>query len=134
MNTYIKDRREEGFTLIELLIAIVVVGILTAVVIVGIGGLNDTGKTGACQASLDAAKAGAAVHYANTGGYPTNFNAMVTHAPRPELDLGSGVEMSTTTVANDTIAHGTDWSIVMLGGVGTANTFSVNGGVVGAGC
>ena len=57
MNTYIKERREEGFTLIELLIAIVVVGILTAVVIVGIGGLTDTGSKSACAASLDAAKA-----------------------------------------------------------------------------
>ena len=65
MNTYIKERREEGFTLIELLIAIVVVGILTAVVIVGIGGLTDNGKKGACQASKDAAKAAVAVHYSN---------------------------------------------------------------------
>ena len=65
MNTYIKERRDEGFTLIELLIAIVVVGILTAVVIVGIGGLTDTGKKSACQASRDAAKAAAAVHYNN---------------------------------------------------------------------
>ena len=48
MNTYIKERREEGFTLIELLIAIVVVGILTAVVIVGIGGLTDNGNGSAC--------------------------------------------------------------------------------------
>ena len=30
-----EDRKEQGFTLIELLIAIVVVGILTAVAIVG---------------------------------------------------------------------------------------------------
>ena len=61
MNTYIKERREEGFTLIELLIAIVVVGILTAVVIVGIGGLTDNGAKSACAASRDAAKAASAV-------------------------------------------------------------------------
>ena len=70
MNTYIKDRREEGFTLIELLIAIVVVGVLTAVVIVGIGGLTDNGKASACAASRDAAKTASAVHKANTSAWP----------------------------------------------------------------
>ena len=36
MNEYMEERKEQGFTLIELLIAIVVVGILAAVAIVGI--------------------------------------------------------------------------------------------------
>jgi prepilin-type N-terminal cleavage/methylation domain-containing protein len=79
MNTYIKDRRDEGFTLIELLIAIVVVGILTAVVIVGIGGLTDNGKNGACAATADAAKAATAVYYNNQtpNAYPADLKAMV---------------------------------------------------------
>ena len=91
MNTYIKERREEGFTLIELLIAIVVVGILTAVVIVGIGGLNDTGSKSACTVSLDAAKAAAVVHKANTGSYPTGF----------DVDLITAAELDTTDVTVD---------------------------------
>ena len=50
MNEYMEDRKEQGFTLIELLIAIVVVGILTAVAIVGIAGLTNKGAKTACAA------------------------------------------------------------------------------------
>jgi prepilin-type N-terminal cleavage/methylation domain-containing protein len=101
MNHYIKERREEGFTLIELLIAIVVVGILTAVVIVGIGGLTDNGKSSACAASRDAAKTAAAVHKANTGSWPTAF----TDYTAAELDT------TDVTVAATTLKHGTDWTL-----------------------
>lgn len=113
MNTYIKERREEGFTLIELLIAIVVVGVLTAVVIVGIGGLTENGKKGACQASKDATKAAVAVHYSNNNGaYPTTIAAMTGSTP-PELELGDGV-----TAAGGTVT-GNGWSFTMTAGAGT---------------
>ncbi len=119
MNTYIKERREEGFTLIELLIAIVVVGILTAVVIVGIGGLQDTGSAGACAASRDAAKAGSVVHKANsaTGQYPTTFDDMLTAAP-PELELGDATQTNATTLA------GNGWTLTISGGGNTAPVFA----------
>lgn len=105
MNTYIKERRDEGFTLIELLIAIVVVGILTAVVIVGIGGLVDNGSAGACSASLDAAKAATAVHKANTQLFPTGFTGGTSPFTASELDTGG------LTVAATTVKHGTDWTL-----------------------
>ena len=115
MNTYIKERREEGFTLIELLIAIVVVGILTAVVIVGIGGLNDTGKKGACKASRDAAKAGSVVYRANNGTYPQTFAAMTGTTP-PVLELGDVVATSTT------VLTGNDgWTLTLNPGATTAD-------------
>jgi prepilin-type N-terminal cleavage/methylation domain-containing protein len=96
--------QEEGFTLIELLIAIVVVGILTAVAIVGIGSLTDNGKTSACNATLDASKAATAVFYANSNGtYPTSFTQLTTGN---ELDVPTGVAATATT-----LKHGTDWTL-----------------------
>ena len=115
MNTYIKERRDEGFTLIELLIAIVVVGILTAVVIVGIGGLTNTGSKGACQASADAAKAASVVHHANTGNWPADFNVMAAGA-NPELEVADGVTPDQATLAagtGTTALNGNGWTLTL---------------------
>ena len=91
MENYIEDRNEKGFTLIELLIAIVVVGILTAVAIVGIAGLTNNGKTSACKSSLDAAKAATAVHYANTNGtLPARSSRTSRTTPNAEWEAPAG--------------------------------------------
>ena len=109
----LQDRRgsDEGFTLIELLIAIVVIGVLSAVVIVGIGGLTNSGKTGACKASQDATKAAIAVHYANTtpNVYPATVQAMLT---AKELELSGG----TTVDGTGLIVTGSGWSFTYAPG------------------
>src|SRR5204862_179656 len=106
--------------LIELLIAIVVVGILTAVAIVGIGGLIDNGAKGACRASADAAKAATAVHFSNTGAYPATFGAMTGASPK-ELDVPSDVTINATTLVKGPAATPT-WTLTMNNpGVNTIN-------------
>ena len=115
MDRNAEDRRENGFTLIELLIAIVVVGILTAVAIVGIAGLTDNGKTAACSATSDAAKAAQAVYYSNHNGvYPASFDAMLTDTPHPELELSGGTTHAGNAVG-DTIT-GSGWTLTSANG------------------
>jgi prepilin-type N-terminal cleavage/methylation domain-containing protein len=116
MSRYMEKREEQGFTLIELLIAIVVVGVLTAVAIVGIAGLTDEGNQSACDASKDAATAASAVHYANTGSYPADFEDMEA---ANELEVPGG----NSPMANgDLTMAENDWTLTMAGG--TPPTFT----------
>jgi prepilin-type N-terminal cleavage/methylation domain-containing protein len=110
---------EGGFTLIELLIAVVVVGILTAVAIVGITGLTNNGTTAACQATMDAAKAAGAAHFANTGNYPQTFDAMTNTSPK-ELDVPAGVTQTATT-----LSKGSNWTLTLTAnGPGNQTTYA----------
>jgi prepilin-type N-terminal cleavage/methylation domain-containing protein len=114
MNKYMEKRNEKGFTLIELLIAIVVVGILAAVAIVGIGGLTNTGSKASCKVSADSATAAAAAYYANQtpNAWPTDFSVMTTASPTntpPVYVTGTGVSVDT---GNAKELDGNGWHLI----------------------
>lgn len=95
-----KKRKQGGFTLIELLVAIVVVGILTAVAIVGIGGLTSTAHKASCKATMDSARAGVAAYYAaqTPNAYPDTFGSLVA---QKDLALQGGVSGTGTDLTSD---------------------------------
>ncbi|MET0324829.1 MAG: prepilin-type N-terminal cleavage/methylation domain-containing protein [Ilumatobacteraceae bacterium] len=64
---------DRGFTLIEVLIAIVLVGILSAVAVVGVGRLTDRAGAATCSASADAALTAANTFLVNNATYPATF-------------------------------------------------------------
>jgi prepilin-type N-terminal cleavage/methylation domain-containing protein len=110
---------DEGFTLIEIVIAIVLVGILSAVAVVGIGSLTDKGSSAACTASADAAKAATVVHFASTGEYPADLSAM-TDSKFPSLTLPEGV----TVDKGGLTTTGASWTLSMTVDAGRPPTFS----------
>jgi prepilin-type N-terminal cleavage/methylation domain-containing protein len=93
------ERDEKGFTLVEILIAIVLIGILSAVAVVGISNLVSKGTASACGASKDAAQAASAVYFGSTGAYPTTLaELVVVGATGAALTLPSGVTVNTAVV------------------------------------
>jgi prepilin-type N-terminal cleavage/methylation domain-containing protein len=111
-------RAQNGFTLIELLISIVVVGILAAVVIVGIGSLTDRGEKSACQASMDAAKAASVVYFANNNTYADAFEDLT--ASPAVLEVPTGV-----TAAGTSMSPGAgSWAVTLGGGGANPTTFT----------
>jgi prepilin-type N-terminal cleavage/methylation domain-containing protein len=93
-------KRERGFTLVELLVTITVAGILTAIAIVGIGGLTDTAKAATCKPTMDAARAAVTSYFAKQTPtkYPSGFDVMVSSH---DLELLGGVRNPTPTTLTD---------------------------------
>ena len=123
------DERESGFTLIELLIAIVVAGILTAVAIVGIAGLTDSGSKSACKSSADAARAATAVFYANSAStdfaghaYPANLGDLTkTSAANPNPLMEFPTNGGAQPTGKSYTVNG--WTLTMTGGGSTPPTY-----------
>ena len=113
---------DRGFTLVEILVAVVVVGILASVAVIGVQSLQRNGSLAACESSRDAAKAASVAYYADSSvaaaelSYPDTIGAL-TEADPAFLELPTAAP---TPSATDTTFHSAEgWTLEMTS-AGTA--------------
>jgi prepilin-type N-terminal cleavage/methylation domain-containing protein len=122
----------DGFTLIEILIAIVLVGVLSGVAVIGITNLMSKGSASACAASADSSRAASAVYLATYGTYPADFGALTTATGSGGSALPAALALPAGVTVSGLVASPTSgaWTVTMTAGTTTAPpTFVCTGAV-----
>lgn len=115
-------RDDKGFTLIELVIVIVILGILAAVVVFAVSGINDRGQTAACKADVKAIDTAAESYYAQKGAAATSLQDLINGG---FLHQDTQISGNTKTTAS--------YKITFTPGTGASPNFAGNADTVGAG-
>lgn len=113
---------DRGFTVLEVVVAVMQVGIATAVVTAVVTQLTAAGREQACSMSAAAARTGAIAFFAERGHYPTTLREMAALAPG-SIELPAGGNLNDA--AADGRAAGTaltteHWILTMTAGAGAA--------------
>lgn len=69
--------RQRGFTLIELLVAILILGVLAAVVVFAVGGVSSRGVNSVCRTDYRYLESAQEAYYSKTGSYAADADALV---------------------------------------------------------
>jgi prepilin-type N-terminal cleavage/methylation domain-containing protein len=69
-----KLKREKGFTLIEILIVVAIIGMLSSVVLVGLGSFRSRGRDARRAADLREIQNALELYYAKFGNYPNPYS------------------------------------------------------------
>jgi general secretion pathway protein G len=96
----------KGFTLIELLIVIVILGVLAAIVVFAVGGINDTSKASACKADYKSVEIASEAFYASQQPhvYAASMAALVTAKFLREVPSTTNGYTITYTAADGSVA------------------------------
>jgi prepilin-type N-terminal cleavage/methylation domain-containing protein len=70
-------RAEDGMSLIELLVVVLILGILAAIVVVGIGAFQNDGDSEACKVTVGEVESANAAYYAKNQVWAADINALV---------------------------------------------------------
>jgi general secretion pathway protein G len=89
-------RNDGGFTLIELLIVIVILGVLAAIVVFGVRGITDRGKTAACKADKHTVEVAAEAGYAQDSAYYSVADLVLKNYLREAPPASEGIAVDTT--------------------------------------
>jgi prepilin-type N-terminal cleavage/methylation domain-containing protein len=103
-------REESGFTLIELLIVIVILGILAAVVVFAVNGIQTRGTASACKSDLATVATASEAYYALNGSYAATVGALVTAnllKSAPATGNGYTITYLPSGVVNGNVGSGT---------------------------
>jgi prepilin-type N-terminal cleavage/methylation domain-containing protein len=88
---------QAGLTLIELLIVVLIMGILAAIVILGIGAFQGTGNHEACTASSQTVQAAEAGFYSNRGRWADILELVAQGYLQAKPNASWGIDVDTTT-------------------------------------
>jgi general secretion pathway protein G len=101
-----EDRKsEKGFTLTELLVVIAILGILAAVVVFAVGGINNNSKDSACKTEKQTLQTAEEAYYAQNKSYTDvaglkTAKLLSTDPGYYTVTTGSGTYTVTTIAAN----------------------------------
>jgi len=90
-----RQNKDGGFTLIELLIVIVILGILAAVVVFSVRGIQDRGQAAACKADITTIQTAEEANFAKNNKYGT-LEELKTNGFIRELPAGTVAVDDTT--------------------------------------
>ena len=101
-----RRRGEAGFTLVELLVVIVILAILAAVVVFAVGGINDKGKTSACDADESSLATAEEAYFAQNNAYVSEASLVPLY-----IHKESTLHDISLTTGNYTISATTKWPL-----------------------